>query len=168
MLRSFLTFTAALLLGLSLSSCAASGPSSTDLIGKMAPYTRFTMLDGELLASENLKGKTVVLIFWASWCRRSPKVLERVNEYARKFAGRDDVVFLTASVDKAENLPAVKERIEFSRLDAMKHAFSGNEAYDEAYMAYHEHSIPTIFIIDRNGYIVARGDDVDVVLENVK
>jgi len=146
------------------SGCAVS-KSSSDLVGKMAPYTRVTMLDGTTVPTEDFQGKTVVLTFWASWCRRSPKVLEKLNHLARQYKNRDDLVFVTVSVDKQEDFEKAKERIEWSKLDTMQHAFSGNEVYDEAYMAYQEDSLPAVFLINPQGVIVFRSSGADEVEE---
>lgn len=64
-------------IGFSLFSTAAPGM----LVGKAAPEFELPLLgSGELLSSEQLKGRPVVLNFWASWCvpcREEARTLER-------------------------------------------------------------------------------------------
>lgn len=150
-----------------LTGCGASSVSvGKQFINGPAPYTKVTTLDGDLISLDEFKGKEVVLAFWATWCHRSTPVMEKLNEYAKRLKGRNDVVFLAVSVDKAEKLSKVNERAEY--LTGFRHAFSGNEAYDEAWQAFRGTDLPYVIVIDKTGRVVDVGDTEEVVLKNVR
>jgi len=154
------------LLFLLLTACAPT--QGLHLVGQPAPYTRLTMLDGRYVPLESFKGRTTVLVFWAEWCTSSSPVMRRLNEYAQTFRGREDVAFVAVSLDRAEDIGKVKERIMYQRLDGFQHAFSGNEGQDEAFMAFSGSTMPYILVIGPDGRVVATDDSDGFVREFVR
>lgn len=146
---------------LSFAGCATDGAK---LIGKPAPETRFTLLEGEYVPLKRYRGKTVVVTFWAHWCHSSRPALLRLDEFAEKL-GRNDVVFLAANLDEVKDLAEVKERIVHQDLDGFQHAFSGNAGSDEAFVAFQGGRLPYFLIIDPQGVVVAAGNSDSLVYE---
>ncbi|PCJ99346.1 MAG: thioredoxin [Zetaproteobacteria bacterium] len=74
----------------------ASG-EETSFKGKIAPRFSLTTIHGEVVDRESLKGKIVLLNFWASWC--APCIVEfpAMRRLAEKFDG--NVIFLAISID---------------------------------------------------------------------
>jgi thiol-disulfide isomerase/thioredoxin len=107
-----------------------------------------TGLQGDKLALASLKGKVVVLDFWATWCgpcRAQHPLYEQVKQ---RFRGREDVVFL--SVDTDEDHTAVEpflDELKWSKKvyfeDGLSHALRVS-------------SIPTTIIFNRRGEVVSR------------
>jgi thiol-disulfide isomerase/thioredoxin len=66
--------------------------SSTMLVGselaRPVPEFSFTTLDGHHIAIGDLRGKTVLLEFWASWCPDCRKARPEVEQLQRKYADR--------------------------------------------------------------------------------
>ncbi|MBN8548653.1 MAG: TlpA family protein disulfide reductase [Deltaproteobacteria bacterium] len=149
-----------------LCSCSSSSTSSS-LIGKPAPATRITMMSGEALPLDEFRGKTVVLTFWATWCSHSSQTLGEIGELSQRYANRPDIVFLTVSVDKADDIEKVRTRLTDSRLAGTRNAFSGNAEYDEAFMSFRCNDLPRIFIINPLGIIIAEGSKADIVAQNL-
>lgn len=56
-------------------------------------------LDGEPLELSSLRGKVLVLDFWATWCGPCRVQQPLYEEVMERFAGRDDVVFLNINTD---------------------------------------------------------------------
>jgi thiol-disulfide isomerase/thioredoxin len=68
-------------------------------------------LDGTPLALEPLRGKIVVLSFWATWCAPCRELETIFNRVARTYAGNSDVAFLAISADEEEaEVPAFVAR----------------------------------------------------------
>jgi len=89
--------------------------------------------------------------------------MKGLDGLAAKYSGRNDVVFIAASVDKEEDLEKLQTGIRYLNLDHMRHAFSGNAEYDEAFLTLGGDDVPHLFVIDHAGVIVMVGrDDSDV------
>lgn len=104
-----------------------------------------------------------MVVFWATWCSKSRRVLNKLNAFAGRYAGRNDVVFLAASIDKADKIQDVKDRVTYTQLNNFRHAFSGNDIYDEAYISFDGDNLPFIVVIDPAGKVVHIGTEDDPV-----
>ncbi len=94
------------------------------------------------------RGKTVVLHFWTTWCSYCRVMEPLLAEVGKKFAGRDDVVFLAVNADEEQGgvtpfLQAQKVAGTLVFADGLDHAL-------------HVESIPTIIVLDRAGKIAYR------------
>lgn len=148
--------------------CASTGPTSKLQVGEQAPFTKFTKLDGNFLLLDELKGKTVIVVFWASWCNYSRPALVRINDYVKSKLHQDNVVVLAVSVDKASDFQRLLDTINYQHLDNVVHCYSGNDVYDEAFMAFDADNLPHIYIIDPAGNLVGEGHSDSVVYEYLK
>lgn len=53
----------------------------------------------DVIDLESVRGKTVLLDFWASWCRPCIEEIPETNEFAAQFADLDDFVFISVNQD---------------------------------------------------------------------
>lgn len=119
--------------------------------GREAPKATFTLLSGETLALESLKGKVVLVNFWATSCpgciREMPKLVETHDKYRAKGY---ETVAVAMSYDPPEYVRAFadKNRLPFKvALDAD----GGNaKAFGEVRLT------PTSFLLDKEGRVVRR------------
>ena len=77
-----------------------------DLTGKDAPAFRGVSLDGKVYNSADLKGKAVLLDFWATWCgpcKRSMPITEKLYEDYKSKG------FLILGIDVGENRDVVEK-----------------------------------------------------------
>ena len=146
------------------SACSSTGNTAL-VVGADVPYTKFTKLDGTFLMTDELRGKTAIVYFWAAWCNFSRPALVRLNDYLKKDLKRSDVELVAVSIDKAADFQKLMDAIKYQKIDSVTHAFSGNDIYDEAYMAFDADTLPHIFIIDPNGKIAAIGHSDSMVYD---
>ncbi|MGN6568067.1 MAG: TlpA family protein disulfide reductase [Flavipsychrobacter sp.] len=104
-------------------------------------------IDGKDIKLSDLKGKVVMLDFWASWCMpcmaEMPYAAKIEQEYKDK-----DVVFLYVSVDEDEN--AWKNAIEKHKIEGMHMRATGGMEGPLA-KQYDVEGIPSYFLIDKSG-----------------
>ncbi|HKD44662.1 MAG TPA: redoxin domain-containing protein [Candidatus Angelobacter sp.] len=68
---------------------------------RMAPPFAVTTLDGQRVSLDALKGKVVLLDFWATWCGPCREALPHMRAIAKNFQGQPLVV-LSVSLDRDE------------------------------------------------------------------
>lgn len=141
-------------------------------VGQAAPDIALPDVSGKVRKLSDLKGKVVLLDFWASWCgpcrRANPHVVEMYEKYNKKgfevfnvsLDGLDDRSRNKIPAEQIDaNLESSKKRwlaaIEKDKLHWDYHV-SDLKKWDSAGAAlYGVRSIPTTFLIDRDGNIAA-------------
>ena len=68
---------------------------------RMAPAFAVTTIDGQHIALDDLKGKVVLIDFWATWCGPCREALPHIRKIAEKFQGQP-LVLLSVSLDDDE------------------------------------------------------------------
>jgi thiol-disulfide isomerase/thioredoxin len=136
-------------------SSSSAGSNSNIAVGKMAPEITLPTLAGETRALSSLRGKVVLLDFWASWCgpcrKENPNVVAVYNKYASK--GFD--VF---SVSLDENKAAWDSAIKKDGLIWKNHVSDLGGWRSAVVATYEIESIPFPLLIDKEGKIVAMGE----------
>jgi thiol-disulfide isomerase/thioredoxin len=121
---------------------------------------------GEKLSLASLKGKVLVLDFWATWCgpcRAQHPLYEKVKKV---FAENSDVVFLSVNTDEERAL--VAPFLQANKWDKAVYFEEGMSA------ALHVSSIPTTIIIDPRGEVFSRMNGyipdrfVDMLTERIR
>ena len=84
-------------LGLLASGLAASAAPLK--IGDPTPAFNLQTLDGKTITSASLKGKVVLLDFWATWCGPCRKALPELKELLQKNTGKP-LVLISVSADE--------------------------------------------------------------------
>lgn len=151
-------FFAALIFGLAaaLPAAAAEPAAATPglTLGEPAPAFDLPAIDGKRVTLDGLRGKTVVINVWATWCppcqEETANLIKAYNQVANS-----DVVFM--GVDSTEAAPLVKA---FAAAKDIK--FLETVDTDQTFAkAYHVKYFPTTYVIGPDG--VLRMVYIDVV-----
>jgi peroxiredoxin len=126
---------------------AASSKTEALDIGSTAPDFTVTMLDGSKVKLSSLRGKPVFLNFWATWC--PPCVGEMPHFQALYPKYKDKMHFLAVSIDSDS---ATVEKFVKSKSYTFPIAFDTNKTVAGT---YNIQAIPTSFILDKDGKIIA-------------
>lgn len=155
----------ACLLGLGL-GCEGGEPVAVDPLGP-APAFRLPLLSGGELDLESLRGRLVVLDFWATWCAPCEVQMPILDALWRE-AGDEGVVVVGISVDTdppGEVAAWVAERgFEYPIV-------LGDQTLA---MRYGVLGFPSLVLVDRDGRIQARHtgvwrrDEIDAHLEAIR
>ena len=123
--------------------------------GTEAPDFTVEMIDGSKVALSELRGKVVLLNFWATWCPPCRKEMTRVGkDIIERFAGRD---FVFLPVSRGEGRSAVGAFREKNGYDFPM----GLDSTKAVFGLYASNYIPRNFLIDREGKVVLASVDYD-------
>ena len=135
-------------------------------VGSEAPEIALNQPSGERLALSSLRGKYVLIDFWASWCgpcrRENPNV---IKTYARFKDKGFEIYGVSLDQDKSAWLKA----IEADKL-VWKHVSDLQYWNSVAAQAYQVSAIPMTFMLDKEGKVIAkglRGEALDQFLTNL-
>ena len=132
-----------------------SGCSTTDdgkvLVGP-APNFMLEDISGKSLSLNDIKGKVVIVDFWATWCGPCLQSIPELVDLQDKYKAKGLVVVgISVDDDKVSKgeLVAFKEkmRINYQILRA------NNKVYEDYFGRTSGFSIPTLLVIDREGKV---------------
>lgn len=122
--------------------------------GNIAPDFELLDLEGNAVALEEYRGRTVMINFWTTWCKVCKTEMPHVEKLNEHYGGESgDVAILTVNVTSQElNAEHVSQYV-------AEQGFRFPVALDErgsVEEAYRIQAFPTTFVIDREGVIRER------------
>ena len=147
------TLTAILAIALALGLVATSCQCATDgdtagspQVGKLAPDFELDTLDGQTVVLSQLRGRPVVVNFWATWCGPCRHEMPFLQQVYEDWPGEELVVMTINVAESSSKVSQFMQSYELSfpvLLDS-----DGNVT-----QSYNVTGIPTTFFIDKFGFI---------------
>lgn len=137
------------------------------MAGKPAPTFKMTDLNGKTVTNESLKGKVVLIDFWATWCGPCKKAAPSLQALHEKY-GKDGLVVIGANTFERTEDKVAPAR-EYKKEHGYGYLFTVNN--DDLARSWGVRGIPTMIVIGRDGVVqkvqVGFGDGTDKILESV-
>lgn len=108
---------------------------------------RLTDLNGEILELDDLRGKTIFMNFWATWCAPCVAEMPSINSLYSKLKDDPDIVFLMISEDREMDTARRWIKRKGFDLPIYKLASRLPDVYETGV-------VPTTFVISPKGKIV--------------
>ena len=145
----------------------AQSGSGKAQVGQVAPELNMVNPEGEIITIESLKGKIVLIDFWASWCgpcrRENPNVVKLYNQYKNQGF---DIYSVSLDKDKTKWINAITK----DNLSWPNHVSDLKGWSSAATSIYGFRGIPYTVLIDREGRIIQtrlRGAALERKLEEI-
>jgi cytochrome c biogenesis protein CcmG/thiol:disulfide interchange protein DsbE len=116
-------------------------------IGEPAPDFELVTFSGDNYQLSSLRGKVVVINFWASWCESCKPEARDLEEAYQSYLSRGDVIFL--GVDYVDTEPEALAYLEEFGVTYP----NGPDLRTQISQAYRIRGVPETFIIDQQGII---------------
>jgi peroxiredoxin len=135
-------------------------------VGDLAPEINLPSNKGKVISLSSLRGKIVLLDFWASWCgpcrQENPNVVKVYNKYKDKGF---EIYSVSLDMDKGQWLHAIET-------DHLTWTHVSDLGYWNSVVVpkYQISGIPATFLLDKEGKIIARdlrGEELDKKLAEV-
>jgi uncharacterized protein (TIGR03435 family) len=138
---------ASLFVSLSLNAAENGGPK----VGDKPPVLQATDLlqapPGTILDAESIRGKVVILEFWATWCGPCVAAIPHLNELAEEFKGKP-VQFIAITAEDKETVTKFLAKRSIKTWIAL----DTDQAMNRAYAV---EAIPHTVVLDKDGRIAA-------------
>ena len=140
---------------------AQGAPALAFKVGDKAPAFKLTSLAGPEVTLDSLKGKVVLLDFWATWCGPCKQIMPVIQKLSEEFKDKDVAIFGVNTWEKKDD--AAKKYME-----SKKYTYGCLLAGEDLTKTYGITGIPTLIIINKDGTIakaeVGAGGNVEADL----
>jgi thiol-disulfide isomerase/thioredoxin len=143
-----------------------------EAVGKPMVLAFNEAITGKPMSMEGLKGKIVVMDFWATWCGPCVAEMPKMKKIYAEFKDKG-VEFVGVSLDQPEDKGGLKALKEFCAKNEITwpQYYQGNYWQSEFSSKWGINAIPCVFVIGPDGNIVtteARGKLEEILPEQIK
>jgi len=131
-------------------ACTREQPPAPSSAGGLAPDFALQDVSGGVVRLSDLRGKVVLLEFWATWCPPCKAAVPDLIALADKYNGRDFVV-LGIAMDEGSG---AAERVKVFTAE-MKINYPVVMGSEDIGRAYNVMGVPASFLIDKQGRIAS-------------
>ena len=136
----------------------------------MAPDFTLKNTKGKGVSLKSLRGKWIVLDFWATWCGPCKVSMPHLKEYYKKYAGKFEVIGVVGS-SKEEDWKVMVNDLELPWINVINPQDAPEK--EDVLKLYDISAFPTYIIIDKEGKIYKKFvgakqelyDELDKILE---
>ncbi len=129
-------------------------------IGETAPEFEFRSRDGQPTKLSNMRGRFVLLDFWATWCGACVATLGEVEQLRKRFSTDDRLVVIGMNLD--ENVQAADDFLKRRSLP-WEHVMLGSWEDSDLPRRYGISSLPNYVLIGPDGRLVAQDTSLDAI-----
>ena len=145
---------------------------------KVGDYMNLKLYNGPYGNVNDLRGKYVLVDFWASWCQPCMVQMPNIRYAAQEF--RDDLAVCLIGMDKTRKLwwSTVKENdmrnkdlTQTDRPYKIFNYYAYDDKKNELYPEYRKLGIETIphnYLVDRSGRIIAKNISITLTIDRIK
>ena len=133
-------------------SAAAAGllDERTFAVGELAPDFEVKTIDGGTIRLSELRGQTVVLNFWASWCSPCRAEMPEFQQLWEERAPRGDLTVLAVNFLREDSVP---DATRFARELELTFPVAFDTPEGDIGRRYAVRGLPATFFIDREGVV---------------
>jgi peroxiredoxin len=114
-----------------------------------APEVRFTLVSGESVGTSDLRGRVVLVNFWATYCEPCMQEMPKMVQTYKRYSPRGyEMIAVAVSRDHPDRVAAVAATLPF------KVAFDSDGTVAKGFG--NVRVTPSTFVVDREGRIVKR------------
>ena len=132
--------------GLLITGCAADSESSVATVGKAAPNFELQNLDGQSISLSSLKGRPVLVNFWATWCSPCVSEMPYIQEIHEDWS---DSGLMVLAINTGGSASEVEQFLQEHNLSLPVLLDTKNVVAPKYGIRY----IPTTFFIDKDGIV---------------
>jgi thiol-disulfide isomerase/thioredoxin len=114
--------------------------------GQKAPAWQVTTLDGQVISSASLKGKVVLVHFWATWCPPCREEMPALESFYKQHA-KDGLEIVGISLDEADDLASVRRFAQPFTFPVGMKTSAQVDGFGRIWV------LPLSFLIDRKGVL---------------
>lgn len=124
------------------------GPNGLLQVGGAAPDWTLTGADGREVSLQGLRGKVVLLDFWATWCMPCRQAMPGIQRLYNKYKDKPVAIF---GVNCKENNPKADAAAVMKAANSTYPLLLKGDAVADKYLVQ---GIPAFYLIDRDGQIL--------------